>query len=111
MILPVIKQVQVCTVQELRSSSTLFRYFDWILFKAVNFEFIVEKVGFCEICYGLVWIDDLDHSCFALVEFGLVWSGCFTDKQTNNNYLILINFICECVFGYSTDKKTNKIII
>ena len=40
-----------------------------------------------------------------LIEFGLVWLGYSTDKQTNNNYLILINLICEFVFGYSTDKQ------
>jgi len=45
--------------------------FDLILFEAVNFEFIVEKVRFGEVCFGLVWIDSLDQPCFALVEFGL----------------------------------------
>ena len=47
--------------------------FDLILFQAVNFEFIVEKVWFGLVC---------------LIEFGLVWFGCSTYKQTNNNYLI-----------------------
>ena len=61
--------------------------FDLILFEAV--EFIVEKVWFGEVCFGLVWIDGLDQPCFASVEFGLIWFGCSTDKQTNNNYLIL----------------------
>ena len=45
--------------------------FDLILFEAVNYEFIVEKVQFSEVCFGLVWIDSLDQPCFALVEFGL----------------------------------------
>ena len=47
--------------------------FDLILFEAVNFEFIVEKVKvlFGEVCFGLVWIDGLDQPCFALVEFDL----------------------------------------
>ena len=31
--------------------------FDLILFEAVNFEFIVEKVWFGEVWFGLVWID------------------------------------------------------
>ena len=97
----------------MRSSSiaSFLGTFDLSLFQAVNFEFIVEKVWF-----GLFWIDGLDQPCFALVEFGslvcliefgLVWFGCSTDKQTNINYLILINLICEFVFGYSTDKQTN----
>ena len=33
-----------------------------------------------------------------------------THKQINN-YSILINLICEFVFGYSTDKQTNNYII
>ena len=46
--------------------------FDLILFQAVNFEFIVEKVWF-----GLAWIDCLNKQkingfWFALIEFGLV---------------------------------------
>ena len=46
--------------------------FDLILFQAVNFELIVEKVWF-----GLVWIDGLNKQkitgfWFALIEFGLV---------------------------------------
>ena len=77
-------------------------------FKAVDFEFIVEKVWFGEVCFGLVWIDGLDQPYFAFVDFGLIWFGCSTDKQTNNNYLILSNLNCEFVFGYSTDKQTNK---
>ena len=39
--------------------------------------------------------------------FGLVWFGLLipqTHKQINN-CLILINFICEFVFGYSRDKQ------
>ena len=50
---------------------------------------MVEKVWFGEVWFGLVWIDGLDQPCFASVEFGLIWLGCSTDKQTNNNYLIL----------------------
>ena len=33
--------------------------FDLILFEAV--EFIVEKVWFGEVCFGLVWIDGLEQ--------------------------------------------------
>ena len=71
---------------------------DLISFEAFNFEFIVEKVWFGKFCIGLFWIDGLDQPCFALVEFGslvcliefgLVWFCCSTDKETNNNYLIL----------------------
>ena len=74
---------------------------------------IVEKVWF-----GLVWIDGLNKQkiiffiCFDWVWFvwlSLVWFGFFipqTHKQINN-YLILIGFICEFVFGYSTNKQTN----
>ena len=62
---------------------------------------MVEKVWFGEVWFGL------DQPCFALVEFGLVQFGGSTDKETNNNYLILINLICEFVFGYSTNKQTN----
>ena len=76
-------------------------------FEAVDFEFIVEKVWFGKVWFGLVWIDGSDQPYFAFVDFGLIWFGCSTDKQTNNNYLILINLICEFVFGYSTDKQTN----
>ena len=50
------------------------------------------------------------HNSFGWVWFGLsdwVWFGYSTDKQTNNNYLILINLLCEFVFGYSTDEQTN----
>ena len=43
------------SVQELRSSSKLFRYFWFNFLDEVNFEFIVEKVWF-----GLVWIVGLD---------------------------------------------------
>ena len=61
--------------------------FDLILFQAVNFELIVEKVWF-----GLVWIDGLNKQkitgfWFALIEFGLVWFGLLipqTHKQINN---------------------------
>ena len=43
-----------------------------------------------------------------LIEFGFVWCAYSTDKQKKwNNYLILINLICEFVFGNSTDKQTN----
>jgi len=57
--------------------------FDLILFQAVNFELIVEKVWF-----GLVWIDGLNKQkitgfWFALIEFGLVWFAYSTDIQTN----------------------------
>ena len=74
-------------------------------FEAVDFEFIVEKVWFGEVWFGLVWIDGLDLTLLSLilVLFGLVVS------QTNKQ--IIINLICEFVFGYSTDKQTNKIII
>ena len=81
------KQVQVC--KELRSSSiaSFSGTFDLILFQAVNFELIVEKVWF-----GLVWIDGLNKQkitgfWFALIEFGLVWFGLLipqTHKQINN---------------------------
>ena len=54
--------------------------FDLILFQAVHFEFIVEKVLFC-----LVWIDGLNKEkingfWFALIEFGLV---CLFHRHTN----------------------------
>ena len=68
--------------------------FDFISFQALNIEFIVEKV------FSLLWLS-------------LVWVGLLipqTHKQINN-YLILINLICEFVLGYSTNKQTNKIII
>ena len=39
--------------------------FDLILFEAVDFEFIVKKVWFGEVCFVLV--DGLDQPCFALV--------------------------------------------
>ena len=37
----------------------LFRYFtfDLVLFEAVNFAIIVEKVSFGLVCFGLVWIE------------------------------------------------------
>ena len=65
--------------------------FDLILFQAVNFELIVEKVWF-----GLVWIDGLkkqkitgfwfaliEFGLVCLIEFGLVWFAYSTDTQTN----------------------------
>ena len=58
--------------------------FDLILFEAVNFEFIVEKVWFCEICFGLVWIDYLvEFGLVCLIEFGLVRFANSADNQTN----------------------------
>ena len=54
--------------------------FDLILLEAVDFEFIVEKVWFGEVCFGLVWIDGLDKPCFASVEFALIW---LFHRQTN----------------------------
>ena len=83
-------------VQELRSAALacFSGSFDLILFEAVDFEFIFEKGWFGEVCFGSVWIDSLDQTFFASVEFGLIWFGCSTDKQF--------------VFGYSTDKQTNK---
>ena len=56
--------------------------FDLISFQAV-FEFIVEKVWFGEVCFGLVWIDGLDQPCYASVEFGLVV------PQTNKQIIII----------------------
>ena len=47
--------------------------FDLILFEAVNIEFLVEKVWFGQVSFGLFSIDGLDQPCFVLVEFGLVW--------------------------------------
>ena len=41
--------------------------FDLILFQAVNFEFIVEKVWF-----GLVWIAGLNKQMKEMVWFGLL---------------------------------------
>ena len=73
--------------------------FDLILYEAVILNLWLRRFGLVK--FGL------DQPCFALVEFGFVWFGGSTDKQTNNNYLILINLICEFVFGYSTDKQTN----
>ena len=58
--------------------------FDLIIFEAVNFEFIVEKVWFGEVCFVLVWIDSLDQPCFASVDFGLVVS------QTNKQKIIIL---------------------
>ena len=50
--------------------------FDLIIFEAVNFEFIVEKVWFGEVCFALVLIDGLNQPCFALVEFAFTnWVG------------------------------------
>ena len=56
------------------------------------------------------WYALVEFGLVCLIEFGLV---CLFHKQTNNlnNNLILINLICEFVYGYSTDKQTNKIII
>ena len=32
-------------------------------------------------------MDGLEQPCFVLVEFGLVWFGCSTDKKTNDKEL------------------------
>ena len=86
-------------VQELCSSSTFFRYF-WFNFSwSSYFEFIVEKVWFGEVWFGL----DRRFGP-TLLCFGWVWFGCSTDKQTNNNYLILINSICVWLFHRQTNK-------
>ena len=92
------------SVQELRSSSKLFRYFWFNLFQAVNFD-----------CWeGLVWFGldtqfEQTENNFFLVCFDWVWIGLLTPQTHKqiNNYLILIGFICEFVFGYSTNKQTN----
>ena len=57
-------------------------------------------------------MDKINVFLFCLVEFGSVGPiefglVCLFHRQTNNNHLILINLICEFVFGYSTDKLTN----
>ena len=51
--------------------------------------------------FGWVWFGLSDWVCFGLV--------CLFHRQTNklNKHSILINLICEFVFGYSTDKLTN----
>ena len=81
------KQIQKETSTGLyRSCAALASFsgtFDLILFQAVNFELIFEKVWF-----GLVWIDGLNKQkitgfWFALIEFGLVWFAYSTDTQTN----------------------------
>ena len=83
----------ICKSSFVKTSTGLYRScaalasfsgtFDLILFQAVNFELIVEKVWF-----GLVWIDGLNKQkitgfWFALIEFGLVWFAYSTDTQTN----------------------------
>ena len=49
---------------------------------------------------------------FGLIEFGLVW---LIHRQTNklNNYLILINLICEFVCGLCGHyhKKTSDVVL
>ena len=67
------------SVQALRSSSKLL-----ILYQAVNFEFIVEKVMFCQ-----VWIDGLT-------------------KLKLNGFWFALNEFCLVLFAYSTDTQTNK---
>ena len=60
------------SVQELRSSIKLFRYFWFNFFEAVNFEFIVEK--FCLVWFELsVWTNRQNKGF--LVCFGWVWFG------------------------------------
>ena len=71
--------------------------------------------------FGFVWLDrqfgqtdKINGLLFAVVEFGLVcliefcfvWFAYSTDKR-RNQIIILINLICEFVFGYSIDKQTN----
>ena len=68
----------------MRSSSKLLGTFDLILFQAVNFEFIVEKVWF-----GLVWIDSLNKQAkinvFGFALFDLVWLFL---RQTNKLIMV-----------------------
>ena len=59
--------------------------FDLILFQAVNFEFIVEKVWF-----GLVWIAGLNKQMKEMVWFGLLILQ--THKQINNYLIFSILF-------------------
>ena len=80
-----LKQVQVCTsVQELRSSSTLFRYF---------------------------WFNSIWNSCFWIICWeDLVWFGLDrwfgqTDRQ-NKFILVCLTKFSLLWFGYSTDKQT-----
>ena len=49
--------------------------FDLILFEAVNIEFLVEKVWFGQVSFGLVWTNLalLWLSSVCLIEFGLLW--------------------------------------
>ena len=100
------------SVQELRSSSKLFRYFWFNLFQAVNFDcweglvwfgldrrFEQTENNFFLVCFDWVWF----------VWLSLVWFGLLipqTHKQIKY-CLILVNLICEFVFGYSTNIKTN----
>ena len=80
------------SVQELRSSSiaSFSGTFYLILFQAVNFEFIVEKVWFVLVCIdGLnkqkingFWFALIEFGLVCLIEFGLVWFANSTDTQT-----------------------------
>ena len=58
------KQVQVCTGC-CAALACFSGTFDLILFEAVDFEFIIDKVWFGEVCFGLVWIGGLNQPCFA----------------------------------------------
>ena len=58
---------------------------------------------------NVFWFSLIEFGLVCLIEFGWVWFGliCLFHGHTNklNNYLILINFICEFVFSYSTNKQ------
>ena len=95
------------------SYSTLLRYF-WY-FKKQFWIYCREGLVFW-VWFGLLRIDSLDERMF----FGLLWLNLllfvwlsllwFFHRQTNklNNFLILINLICEFVYWKSaTDKWRN----
>ena len=56
--------------------------FDLILFEAVSIEFIVERV-WLDLDSQLGRTDKTNVFWFALFEFGLIWFGYFSVKQTN----------------------------
>ena len=66
-------------VQELRSSSMLFRYFWFNFIWSSYFKSIVEKVWLGYVYFGLVWIDSLDQPCLALFEL------CLSVEQPKQN--------------------------
>merc|ERR1712208_70976 len=90
-----------------RSCAALASFSGTFDFKHFILNLLLRRFGLFGFDRQFEQTDKINGVWFALNEFGLV---CLFHRQINN-FLILINLICEFVLGYSTNKQRNKTII